>query len=159
VAVEDLRQEPEQRASCSSTAWRRHSAGSTWARTASPAAGFGGSSIAAWDGLAQTAKSHDGLELQQAAFTTTFTAGESHDLDLRAYANATNPLSVRFEWVPPDWQARSIAAAVTAAQNANKVVIFAYDDGTEGSDRGGNDQNVGLELPGWQDDLISASRP
>ncbi len=118
--------------------------------------GIGGSSIAAWDGLAQTAKSHDGLELQQAAFTTTFTAGESHDLDLRAYANATTPLSVRFEWVPPDWQARSIAAAVTAAQNANKVVIFAYDDGTEGSDRGGNDQNVGLELPGWQDDLISA---
>jgi len=33
---------------------------------------------------------------------------------------------------------------------------FAYDDGTEGSDRGGNDQNAGLLLPGWQDALISA---
>ena len=55
---------------------------------------------------------------------------------------------MRFEWVPPDWQSRSIAAAVAAARHANKVVIFAYDDGTEGSDRGGNDQNVGLQLPG-----------
>jgi beta-glucosidase len=120
------------------------------------AGGIGGSSIAAWDGLAQTAKSHDGLELQQAAFTTTFAAGESHDLDLRVYANATDPLSVRFEWVPPDWQARSIAAAVAAAASANKVVLFAYDDGTEGVDRGGSDQNLGLQLPGWQDALISA---
>ena len=120
------------------------------------AGGIGGSAIAAWDGLAQTAKSHDGLEFQQASSTATFLAGETHDLDLRAYANATAPLSVRFEWVPPDWQSRSIAAAVAAAHNANKVVIFAYDDGTEGSDRGGNDQNAGLQLPGWQDALISA---
>ena len=120
------------------------------------AGGIGGSSIAAWDGLAQTAKSHEGLELQQAGFTVNFAAGETHSLDLRAYANSTDPLSVRFEWVPPDWQARSIAAAVAAAGSANKVVLFAYDDGTEGSDRGGNDQNAGLMLPGWQDALISA---
>jgi beta-glucosidase len=120
------------------------------------AGGIGGSSVAAWDGLAQPNKSHDGLELQQAAFTATFAAGETHELDLRAYANATDPLSVRFEWVPPDWQARSIAAATTAAASANKVVIFAYDDGTEGVDRGGNDQNAGLQLPGWQDALITA---
>jgi beta-glucosidase len=120
------------------------------------AGGIGGSSIAAWDGLPQTSKSHDGLELQQAAFTATFAAGETHDLDLRVYGNATDPLSVRFEWVPPDWQSRSIAAAVAAASSAKKIVIFAYDDGTEGSDRGGNDQNVGLQLPGWQDALISA---
>ena len=120
------------------------------------AGGIGGSSIAAWDGLAQTAKSHEGLELQQAAFSATFAAGETHELDLRAYASTGDPLSVRFEWVPPDWQARSIAAAVAAAGTANKVVVFAYDDGTEGSDRGGNDQNAGLALPGWQDALISA---
>jgi beta-glucosidase len=120
------------------------------------AGGIGGSAIAAWDGLAQTAKSHDGLELQQAAFTATFAAGETHELDLRAYANGTDPLSVRFEWVPPDWQTQSIAAATSAGASANKVVIFAFDDGTEGVDRGGNDQNAGLELPGWQDALISA---
>ena len=35
-------------------------------------------------------------------------------------------------------------------------MLFAFDDGTEGSDRGGNDQNAGLQLPGWQDQLISA---
>ena len=63
---------------------------------------------------------------------------------------------MRFKWVPPDWQAQSIAAAVAAAGTAKKVVIFAFDDGTEGVDRGGNDQNAGLQLPGWQDALISA---
>src|SRR4029077_13227330 len=89
-------------------------------------------------------------------FTATFVAGETHELDLRAYASAADPLSVRFAWVPPDWQARSIDAAVAAASSANKVVIFAFDDGTEGVDRGGNDQNAGLQLPGWQDALISA---
>jgi beta-glucosidase len=120
------------------------------------AGGIGGSSIAAWDGLAQANKSHEGQELQQAAFTATFAAGETHELDLRAYANSTDPLSVRFEWVPPDWQAQSIAAATTAASSAKKVVIFAFDDGSEGTDRGGNDQNLGLQLPGWQDALISA---
>ncbi len=89
------------------------------------AGGIGGSSISAWDGLAQTAKSHEGLELQQAGFTQTFAAGETHSLDLRAYANGTDPLSVRFEWVPPDWQTQSIAEAVAAASTANKVVLFA----------------------------------
>src|SRR5207342_3296744 len=89
------------------------------------AGGIGGSSVSAWDGLAQSAKSHEGLELQQAGFTATFAAAETHELDLRAYASATDPLSVRFEWVPPDWQDQSIAAAVKAASSANKVVIFA----------------------------------
>ncbi len=120
------------------------------------AGGFGGSAVPAWDGLMQAQKSHDGLQLQQAAFTATFAAGETHDLDLRAYGNGTDPLSVRFVWVPPDWQQQSIAAAVAAASNAKKVVVFAFDDGTEGVDRGVNDQNLGLELPGWQDALISA---
>ena len=120
------------------------------------AGGIGGSAVSAWDGLQQAQKSHDGLALQQAAFTATFAAGETHDLDLRVYGNGTDPLSVRFEWVPPDWQDRSIATAVAAANHAKKVVIFAFDDGTEGVDRGGSDQNAGLELPGWQDALISA---
>ena len=73
------------------------------------AGGIGGSSISAWDGLAQAAKSHEGLELQQAGFTQPFAAGETHSLDLRAYGNGIDPLSVRFEWVPPDWQTQSIA--------------------------------------------------
>ena len=68
------------------------------------AGGIGGSTIAAWDGLAQTAKSHDEREYQQAGFTATFAAGETHDLDLRVYGTDTDPVSVRFVWVPPDWQ-------------------------------------------------------
>jgi len=39
---------------------------------------------------------------------------------------------------------------------AKKVIIFAYDEGTEGSDRGGNAIANGLYLPGYQDMLISA---
>lgn len=121
-------------------------------------AGIGATSTPSWHGLLQTAKSHDprGPRFQQAGFTVTFAAGETHTLDLRAYASAAAPLQVRMVWVPPDWQARSIATAVQAARGARKVVVFAYDEGTEGSDRGGNDQAVGLRLPGYQDDLIAA---
>jgi beta-glucosidase len=121
--------------------------------------GIGGSATPAWDGLNQTQNSHDPdlPQLQQGAFSVTFAAGETHTLDLRAYGNATDPLQVRFAWVPPDWQAQKIAEAVAAAHAARKAVIFAYDDGTEGVDRGGNDQVAGLKLPGYQDDLIAAN--
>ncbi len=120
--------------------------------------GFGASTVPTWDGLAQPNKSHEvtGLRLQQATFATTFAAGETHTLDLRAYANAVDPLEVRFSWVPPDWQSRKIAEAVDAARNARAVVFFAYDDGTEGADRGGNDQVAGLTLPGYQNEAIAA---
>lgn len=120
--------------------------------------GIGGSAVPAWDGLNQTQKSHDPSlpKLQQGGFTIDFAAGERHTLDLRAYAGATDPLQVRFAWVPPDWQAQKIGEAVAAAKSARKVVLFAYDDGTEGVDRGGNDQAAGLKLPGYQDALIAA---
>jgi beta-glucosidase len=120
--------------------------------------GFGTSALPSWHGLTQTQKSHDpsSPRLQQAGFTATFAQGETHTLDLRAYGGATDPLRVRFVWVPPDWPARSIDAAVAAARAARAVVIFAYDEGTEGADRGGNDRAAGLRLPGYQDDLISA---
>jgi beta-glucosidase len=120
--------------------------------------GFGTSSRPSWHGLLQTAKSHDPLSprFHQAGFSVTFAAGETHTLDLRAYADASAPLQVRFAWIPPDGQAQAIAAAVQAAHQANKVVVFAYDEGTEGSDRGGSNQVAGLKLPGYQDDLIAA---
>ena len=35
-------------------------------------------------------------------------------------------------------------------------MIFAYDEGTEGSDRGGSNQGTGITLPGYQDALIAA---
>ncbi len=124
--------------------------------------GFGASTVPTWDGLAQANKNHDttGLRLQQATFTTTFAAGETHDLDLRAVDTGTEPLSVQFRWVPPDWPAQKIAEAAAAAANARKVVVFAFDDGTEGNDRpdaaNQNNQALGLTLPGYQDALVSA---
>jgi beta-glucosidase len=108
-------------------------------------------------GLNETARSHDLAhpDLQQSTFTVTYAAGERHHLDLRLVAGAT-PAEIQFRWVPPDDQAQSIAAAVGAASSAQKAIVFAYDDGSEGRDRGGSDQGAGLELPGYQDALISA---
>jgi beta-glucosidase len=120
--------------------------------------GFGGSSVPSWDKLVQTSKAHDpNLDrLQQGTYSVDFAAGESHELDLRAFAGATDPLQIQFRWVPPDWQAQKIDEAVQAAASAKEVVVFAYDEGTEGRDRGIDDPAAGMVLPGYQDALISA---
>ena len=39
----------------------------------------------------------------------------------------------------PDNQAQSIAAAVAAARSARTAIVFAYDEGSEGRDRGINE--------------------
>jgi beta-glucosidase len=105
----------------------------------------------------QTAKSHDPAhpDLQQATYTVALTAGQKVHLDLRLVAGAS-PAQIQFRWVPPDNQAASIAQAVAAAKAAKKAVIFAYDEGTEGSDRGGSNQAAGMVLPGYQEALIAA---
>lgn len=120
--------------------------------------GIGGSTVSSWHKLTQTAKSHDPAvgKLHQGSYTLTMAAGETHTLDLRAYANATDPLSVKLQWITPSTQQQSIDEAVAAAQGAKVPVVFAYDEGTEGSDRGGNSIADGLKLPGYQDDLIAA---
>jgi beta-glucosidase len=108
-------------------------------------------------GLNETARSHDPNHenLQQATYSVTLTPGQQLHLDLRVYAGQS-PAEVQLRWVPPDGQTQSINAAVTAAQSARRVVVFAYDDGTEGRDRAGSDQGAGLQLPGYQDALIQA---
>lgn len=73
-------------------------------------------------------------------------------LDLRL-VTGTAPAQVQLRWVPPDNQAQQIARAVTAARSASKVILFAYDEGSEGVDRGGSDQGA-WPLPGYQNDLI-----
>ncbi|MCL6536981.1 MAG: glycoside hydrolase family 3 C-terminal domain-containing protein [Acidothermus sp.] len=107
--------------------------------------------------LSETARSHDPANpaLQQATWSVTLAPGQQVHLDLRVIVGSSAG-QLQLRWVPPDSEQTSIAQAVAAATNANKVVIFAYDDGTEGRDRGGSDQVAGLELPGYQDDLISA---
>jgi beta-glucosidase len=108
-------------------------------------------------GLAESARSHDPANpaLQQATYSVALTPGQQIHLDLRVAAG-TQPTQVQLRWVAPDTQATSIANAVAAAKTAKKVVLFAYDEGSEGVDRGGSNQAAGLELPGYQDALISA---
>ncbi len=108
--------------------------------------------------LAETARSHDPANetLQQATFSVTLNPGQQVHLDLRLVTGATAPAQIQLRWVPPDNQAQSIAHAVAAATTARRVIIFAYDEGSEGRDRGGSDQGAGLLLPGYQNDLIQA---
>ncbi len=112
---------------------------------------------ASYAGLTETARSHDPANenLQQATTSPTLSPGQQIHLDLRVYAGSA-PSAVQLRWVPPDDQAQSIDAAVRAARTAHKAVIFAYDEGTEGRDRGTSDQAAGLQLPGYQDALIQA---
>ncbi len=125
---------------------------------ATGSSGFGYSALASWDKMLQTAKSHDpnGPKFHQGFYTVTFAAGETHTLDLRAFAKTTAPMQVQFRWITPEWQQAKIDEAVAAAKGASKAIIFAYDEGTEGSDRGGNNVEVGLTLPGYQNQLIAA---
>jgi beta-glucosidase len=108
-------------------------------------------------GLGESARSHDRANpaLQQATYSVSLAAGQQIHLDLRLQAGA-QPAQVQLRWVPPDNATAAIATAVAAAKTAKKVVLFAYDDGTEGADRGGSDQTAGLTLPGYQNDLVAA---
>lgn len=107
--------------------------------------------------LSESARSHDPANeaLQQATYSVTLNPGQQIHLDLRL-TTGSSPAQIQLRWVPPDNQAQSIAKAVAAAKSARKVLVFAYDEGTEGSDRGGSNQSAGLELPGYQDNLIEA---
>jgi beta-glucosidase len=118
--------------------------------------GYPAAPAASYAGLDESARSHDPAHpaLQQAGYQVPDTGRPLH-LDLRVTAGA-GPTSVQLRWVPRGNRAAAVAAAVEAAREAAKVVVFAYDEGTEGSDRGGSDQAAGLLLPGYQNDLISA---
>jgi beta-glucosidase len=108
--------------------------------------------------LTESTRSHDPANetLQQATYSATLNPGQRIHLDLRLVTGATAPAQIQLRWVPPDNQAQSIAQAVAAAKTARTVVIFAYDEGSEGRDRGVSDQGTGLLLPGYQNDLIQA---
>jgi beta-glucosidase len=108
--------------------------------------------------LAEAARSHDPQNetLQQATYSIALNPGQQIHLDLRLITGTSGPAQIQLRWVPPDSQAQSIAQAVTAAKAARQAVIFAYDDGSEGRDRGISDQAAGLLLPSYQNDLIQA---
>jgi beta-glucosidase len=77
-------------------------------------------------------------------------AGSKHQVVVSGTAGTNTPLQMRLNWVVPGWREQKIAEAVAAARAARTVVIFAYDEGSEGRDR------PSLSLLGYQDDVIQA---
>jgi beta-glucosidase len=67
-----------------------------------------------------------------------------------ANAGATTPMQLRLAWITPEQRAATFNAAVSAAREARAVVVFAYNEGTEGTDR------TSLVLPRNQDALVQA---
>ena len=57
---------------------------------------------------------------------------------------------IRLAWITPEQRAATFAAAVDAARAARIAVVFAHNEGTEGSDR------PSLSAPRRQDELIAA---
>ena len=103
-------------------------------------------------------KSHD-LDFQDAqrsSRTVGFSAGQQVHLDLRVVASETKDTSIQFRWISTTNDADQIAIAEAAAAEANKTLYFAYNEGSEGSDRGGNAIGNGLLLAGNQNDVITA---
>lgn len=63
---------------------------------------------------------------------------------------SSGPVQVRLAWVTAEQRQANLEAAVAAARSARTAVVFAYNEGTEGTDR------VSLALPNAQDELIEA---
>ena len=77
-------------------------------------------------------------------------AGAAHTITLIANLSPDAPTQVRLAWITPEQRAASFAAAVEAARAAPVAVVFAHNEGTEGSDR------VSLTMPRGQDSLVEA---
>jgi beta-glucosidase len=88
--------------------------------------------------------------LNNATTAVHWDAGSTHQIVVSGTAGAGTPLQMRLNWVVPGWRELKIAEAVAAAKAARTVVIFAYDEGSEGRDRSS------LSLLGYQDDVIQA---
>lgn len=96
--------------------------------------------------------------LSNASGRVTLTAG-AHSITVRAGippaippggAGNSTPVPLRLAWITPEMRRARIESAADAARGASAVVLFAYNEGTEGRDR------ESLSLPGRQDDLIAA---
>jgi beta-glucosidase len=110
--------------------------------------GFGGSTlIPTADGLSNSGGI---LHLQ---------AGVPHEISLTATSGGRSdasvgeediePFQLRLAWITPEARVATLDEAVREAEEASAVVVFAHQEGTEGSDR------PSLSLPGVQDELIS----
>ena len=90
-------------------------------------------------------------------------------LELRAISNSTSPLRLQLVGAPTTgstgtgttvqtstFQTEATADATSMAAAANKLLDFVYDDGTEGSDRGGSAIANGLALVAAQNTVAAA---
>ncbi len=93
---------------------------------------------------------------QRGSSNLNFSAGQQVFVDLRVVTGETTDTAIQFRWVPTTNDADQIAIAEAAAADANKTLYFAYNEGSEGSDRGGNAIANGLALAGNQDEVIAA---
>lgn len=75
-------------------------------------------------------------------------AGDRHQIKVEAWTGDPRPIQMRLTWLTPSQRAAAIAQAVDAAKQAETVIVFAHQEGTEGRDR------ETLTLPGYQDQLI-----
>jgi beta-glucosidase len=75
------------------------------------------------------------------------TAG-THTIQVTGVRSTTDPLQIRLAWVTPAWRRAKLDEAVAAAEAARAVVVFGYNEGSEGVDR------LSIALPGAQDELI-----
>ena len=116
------------------------------------------------DGGSFTGQCHNpGYSQQNASASgagTNIADGAVRNIELRAVANGTQPLRLYLQWAPTsssNYQAAAIADAVAqASMPGTTPVMFVYDDGSEGSDRGGNNAAAGMVLPGYQDAAVQA---
>jgi len=71
-----------------------------------------------------------------------------HTMRVTGIRSSTEPLQIRLAWVTPEWRRAKLDEAVAAAEAARAVVVFGYNEGSEGIDRSS------IALPGRQDELI-----
>lgn len=112
----------------------------------------GGSIVASTGGLfpvnGSLIPTLDGLA--NAGAVVALQAGVPRQVTVVANGSPTGPSQLRLAWITPEQRAARLAAAVGAARSARSVVVFAYNEGTEGADR------PSLALPRGQDGLIQA---
>lgn len=93
--------------------------------------------------------------LSNATHTMRLEAGVPHSVELTASGGGRpggpgEGIQLRLAWVTPERREATVGAAVAAARNADAVVVFANNEGSEGVDR------RNLSIPGTQDALIEA---
>ncbi len=115
-------------------------------------------SASAFNPLNSVIPTRDGLE--NSSVRVHLNAGEVKSIRLVAtagevgafsylVADKTAPAQVRLAWETPSQRKMNVAKAVEAAKKAKTVLVFGYNEGTEGADR------KDLSLPNNQDELIA----